>query len=92
MGVTRADLIEDLGLGVTEMAPSMGGQVGGPVADNVQVLADEVAAWMGVGQVVVSGTRSVAPPMQRMVASPTPSPPMVPRAPARSPRSPQPNY
>jgi hypothetical protein len=63
MGVSRADIIEDLGRGVSSLASNMGGQVGGPVADSVQVMADDIAAWMGVGQVVNSGSKALAPPV-----------------------------
>ncbi len=34
-------------------------QVGGPVADSMQNLADEVAAWIGTGAAVISGTRAL---------------------------------
>ncbi len=44
---------------VSDMASVFGGQVGGPVADGMQALADEVAAWMGVNGVVVSGVKAL---------------------------------
>jgi hypothetical protein len=53
------DVLDDLSKGVTNMAAMMGGQVGGPVTDGMQALADEVAAWMGVGDVVVKGGRAL---------------------------------
>lgn len=56
-----ADTLEELGKGVVNMAGMFGGTVGGPVTDNVQALADEVAAWMGVGGVVASGSRALPP-------------------------------
>lgn len=31
----------------------------GPVSDSTQSLADEIAAWMGVGDVVVKGRRAL---------------------------------
>ena len=34
-------------------------QASGPVTQSVQGLADEVAAWMGVGDVVVKGRRAL---------------------------------
>lgn len=34
-------------------------QGGGPVADSVQSLADEVAAWLGVGDVMVKRGRAL---------------------------------
>jgi hypothetical protein len=58
----------DLSKGVSSLANAFGGQVGGPVTDSMQGLADEVAAWMGVGSVVVSGKRALpasnVPPSQ----------------------------
>ena len=51
--------LHQLGKGIGNMAWALGGQVGGPVTDNVQGLADEVAAWMGVGNVVIKGGRAL---------------------------------
>lgn len=51
--------LHQLGKSIDNMAWALGGQVGGPVTDNVQGLADEVAAWMGVGNVVVKGGRAL---------------------------------
>ena len=60
MGVPQAtDLLNETSKGVTNMAGVFGGQVGGPVTDHMQSLADEVAAWMGTGAVVRSGTRAL---------------------------------
>ncbi len=58
--------LHQLGRGISGMAWAMGGQVGGPVVDNVQALADELAAWMGVGSVVVKGSRAL--PAELVVA------------------------
>ncbi len=44
---------------MTSMSSAFGGQVGGPVTDGMQALADEVAAWMGSGAVAMSGTRAL---------------------------------
>jgi hypothetical protein len=41
------------------MSSMFGGQVGGPLTDSMQSLADEVAAWMGSGAVTMSGTRAL---------------------------------
>lgn len=57
--VPASDLLEELSKGVTGAASAFGGQVGGPVTDDVQELADEVAAWMGVGHVVVMGNKAL---------------------------------
>ncbi|GAX81485.1 hypothetical protein CEUSTIGMA_g8914.t1 [Chlamydomonas eustigma] len=60
MGVPQAtDLLNQTSKGVTNIAGVFGGQVGGPVTDYMQSLADEVAAWMGTGAVVRSGTRAL---------------------------------
>jgi len=60
MGVPQAtDILSQTSKGVTGMASVFGGQVGGPVTDHMQSLADEVAAWMGTGAVVRSGTRAL---------------------------------
>lgn len=60
MGVPQAtDVLNDASKGVSSMADMLGGQVGGPVTDSMQSLADEVAAWVGTGAVVRSGTRAL---------------------------------
>lgn len=60
MGVPQAtDLLNDASRGVTNIAGMLGGQVGGPVTDSMQSLADEVASFIGAGTVVKSGTRSM---------------------------------
>ncbi len=33
--------------------------MGGPLTDSMQSLADEVAAWMGTGAAVISGSRAL---------------------------------
>lgn len=42
------------------MSSIAGGVAGGPITDSARELADEIAAWMGVGGVVVSGGRAGA--------------------------------
>ena len=37
---------------ITEGSSILGGNVGGPITDEVQALGDEIASWMGVGNVV----------------------------------------
>lgn len=60
MGVSQASApLEELARGVGGMATIFGGQVGGPVTDSMQSLADEVAAWLGSGAVVASANRPV---------------------------------
>jgi hypothetical protein len=60
MGVPQAtDLLNDASRGVTNIAGMLGGQVGGPLTDSMQSLADEVASFIGAGAVVKSGTRSM---------------------------------
>lgn len=60
MGVPQAtDLLNGASRGVTNIAGMLGGQVGGPVTDSMQSLADEVASFIGAGTVVKSGTRSI---------------------------------
>lgn len=44
---------------VTAAPPLIHTQASGPVTQSVQALADEVAAWMGVGDVVVKGRRAL---------------------------------
>ncbi len=34
-------------------------RTGGPLTDNMQGLADELAAWMGTGAAVISGTKAL---------------------------------
>eukprot|EP00198_Chlamydomonas_reinhardtii_P010995 XP_001700332.1 predicted protein [Chlamydomonas reinhardtii] len=46
-------------LAVVGVSGMLGGQVGGPLTDSMQGLADEVAAWMGSGAVAMSGTRAL---------------------------------
>lgn len=43
--------------GVSSIA---GGTAGGPMTDSARELADEIAAWMGVGGVFVSGGKAGA--------------------------------
>jgi len=60
MGVQQATpLLDDLSKGVANVASMLGGQVGGPVTDGMQSLADEVVAWMGVGGVVLKGNKAL---------------------------------
>ncbi|GLC38392.1 hypothetical protein PLESTB_001582700 [Pleodorina starrii] len=60
LGVQQATVpLEELSRGVVGMSSMFGGQVGGPVTDSMQSLADEVAAWMGSGAVAMSGTRAL---------------------------------
>jgi len=60
MGVPQArDVLSQTSRGVTGMANVFGGEVGGPLTDSMQSLADEVAAFMGSGAVVSSGTRAL---------------------------------
>ncbi|GFR44738.1 hypothetical protein Agub_g6066 [Astrephomene gubernaculifera] len=60
LGVQQATVpLEELSRGVVGMSSLLGGQVGGPVTDAMQGLADEVAAWMGSGAVAMSGTRAL---------------------------------
>ncbi len=60
MGVSQAsDLLTNTSKGVSNIAGVFGGQVGGPITDYMQGLADEVAAWMGTGAVVRSGSRAL---------------------------------
>ncbi|EFJ43624.1 hypothetical protein VOLCADRAFT_106736 [Volvox carteri f. nagariensis] len=60
LGVQQATVpLEELSRGVVGMSAMFGGQVGGPVTDSMQSLADEVAAWMGSGAVAMSGTRAL---------------------------------
>ncbi|KXZ42420.1 hypothetical protein GPECTOR_149g30 [Gonium pectorale] len=51
--------LEELSRGVVGISSMLGGQVGGPVTDGMQSLADEVAAWCGSGAVAMSGTRAL---------------------------------
>ncbi|PNH07654.1 hypothetical protein TSOC_005842 [Tetrabaena socialis] len=60
LGVQQATApLEELSRGVVGMSSMFGGQVGGPVTDSMQSLADEVAAWMGSGAVAMYGTRAL---------------------------------
>jgi len=45
---------------VNEGSSILGGDVGGPITDEVQVVADEVACWMGVGGVVPNPPKYLA--------------------------------
>lgn len=51
--------LEDLSKGVGSLADMFGGQSGGLASDAIQALADEVAAWMGVGGVVTQGSKAL---------------------------------
>ncbi|KAG2422465.1 hypothetical protein HXX76_015989 [Chlamydomonas incerta] len=60
LGVSAATApLEELSRGVVGVSGMLGGQVGGPLTDSMQGLADEVAAWMGSGAVAMSGTRAL---------------------------------
>eukprot|EP00775_Hariotina_reticulata_P008585 gene8585-8767_t len=65
IGVVQASgPLEDLSKGVSNVANMFGSQAGGDdgaaaAADSVRQLADEVAAWMGIGDVVVKGKRAI---------------------------------
>ncbi|KAG2486357.1 hypothetical protein HYH03_014938 [Edaphochlamys debaryana] len=60
LGVAQASApLEELSRGVVGFSGMLGGQVGGPVTDSMQALADECAAWMGSGAVTMSGTRAL---------------------------------
>jgi len=60
LGVTQATPpLYDLSRGITGMSSSLGGEVGGPVTDSMQNLSDEVAAWIGTGAAVISGSRAL---------------------------------
>lgn len=63
MGVQQATgPLSQLGAGVTELASLLGGERGGgPITDSMQALADEAAAFMGVGDVVLKGTKALPP-------------------------------
>ena len=60
--------LKDLGRQVENMSSVVGGNTGGPITDGAQQLADEVAAWMGVGDVVSRGGRVLPAPKQKPVA------------------------
>ena len=63
MGFTQMEgPLKDMGRQVSEMSSMVGGVTGGPITDSAQALADEVAAWMGVGGIVISGRRALLPP------------------------------
>eukprot|EP00798_Chlamydomonas_sp_ICE-L_P019811 gene19811-26493_t len=60
MGMPQAsEPLTEVSKGVVGMAGLFGGEVGGPVTDGMQGLADEVCAWIGSGNVVHTGTRSL---------------------------------
>lgn len=62
MGVSdQASTLQELSKGVSNMASFFGGaaEAAGGNYNNAQGLADEIAAWMGVGDVVVKGTRAL---------------------------------
>ncbi|KAG1660208.1 hypothetical protein FOA52_005077 [Chlamydomonas sp. UWO 241] len=60
MGVPQAvELLNQASKGVTGLAPLMGGEVGGPVTDGMQSLADEVATFVGTSSVYRAGTRAL---------------------------------
>lgn len=60
MGVGAASgPLNELGKGVSNFAGFFGGEVGGPLTDSMQSLADEVAAWMGTGSAVLSGGKAL---------------------------------
>lgn len=59
-GVPQAsEPLTEVSKGVVGMAGFFGGEVGGPVTDGMQGLADEVCAWIGSGNVVHAGTRAL---------------------------------
>jgi hypothetical protein len=71
MGFSQAEgPLKDLSRQVDGFSSVVGGTTGGPVTDSAQALADEVAAWMGVGHVSLRGGRAL----------PTPAEPRAPRA------------
>ncbi|KAL6755697.1 hypothetical protein V8C86DRAFT_2671657 [Haematococcus lacustris] len=60
MGMAQASgPLAELSKGVVGFASTLGGEVGGPVTDSMQGLADEVAAWIGTGEAVLSGSRAL---------------------------------
>jgi hypothetical protein len=69
MGFAQAEgPLKDLSRQVENMSSAVGGTTGGPITDSAQALADEVAAWMGVGNVVSRGGRSLPAPTARPAA------------------------
>lgn len=54
--------LKQAGRQVEQAAGVLGGTTGGPITDSVTSLADEIAAWMGVGGVFVSGGNARALP------------------------------
>jgi hypothetical protein len=54
--------LKKFGRQVQEAATAFGGTSGGPITDIVTSLADEIAAWIGVGNVVMSGVHARALP------------------------------
>jgi len=60
LGVPQAtSLLDRASKGVIGLAPMMGGEVGGPVTDGMQSLADEVATFVGTSSVYRAGTRAL---------------------------------
>uniref|UniRef100_A0A383W0Y9 Uncharacterized protein n=1 Tax=Tetradesmus obliquus TaxID=3088 RepID=A0A383W0Y9_TETOB len=60
MGVAGASgPLADLSKGVSNMASMLNAEPNGQASSSAQELADEVAAWMGVGDVVVKGRRAL---------------------------------
>jgi hypothetical protein len=60
MGFAQAEgPLRNLSRQVEDFSSVVGGTTGGPVTDSAQALADEVAAWMGVGRVAVRGGRAL---------------------------------
>jgi len=60
MGVGQASgPLTELSKGVSGMASFFGGEVGGPLTDSMQSLADEVASFIGTGSAVISGGRAL---------------------------------
>lgn len=73
MGVPQAtELLTQASQAVSNMAGMLGGQVGGPVTDSMQNLADEVATFIGTNAVVRSGTRALPAYPQQQFGSPMP--------------------
>lgn len=69
MGLDQAQgPLKEFGRQVENMSSAVGGTTGGPITDGAQSLADEVAAWMGVGNVVSRGGRALPVPAARPAA------------------------
>lgn len=61
MGMTEIKVgLKNAGKQVDGASSIAGGVAGGPITDSARELADEVAAWMGVGGVFVSGGKAGA--------------------------------